>query len=204
MYDKRHNLLISLLSVGIVLVTAIGLTFAYFSVSVDTANAVSSLTSGKVGSIVFDGGSNFTASTSIEPPWSESKTFTIKVSPSTVKQTVYVWFDYINTIPDLECSVKENDGTSSNVTLTTTGTSKEDKGTINTVKVVEKTFEPSESTQTATFILTMSLPETGVDQVSSVNQMFEGTLYGNLGSKDKVIYYNHQNPNGTSSKPNEE
>ena len=204
MYDKRHNLTISLLSIGIVLVSAVGLTFAYFSANVETASAISNLTSGKVGKVVFDGGAGFTTSTDIQPPWSESKTFTITVAPSTVKQTVYVWLDYINTISDLKCNVKENDGTANSVSLTTTGSSKENVGETTTVKVVEKTFEPSETTQTATFILTMSLPETGVDQISSVNQTFNGTLYGNLGSQDKIIYYNHQNPNGVATPPNAE
>ena len=154
MYDKRHNLTISLLSIGIVLVSAVGLTFAYFSANVETASAISNLTSGKVGKVVFDGGAGFTTSTDIQPPWSESKTFTITVAPSTVKQTVYVWLDYINTISDLKCNVKENDGTANSVSLTTTGSSKEDVGETTTVKVVKKTFEPSETTQTATFILT--------------------------------------------------
>lgn len=203
MNKKKDNVFIIMLGIATVVVACIGLTFAWFTTSMTGSSSSVTATTGKVGTITFDGGSDFTTANEIETlPWEESKTFTITVAPSTVSQTVYVWMDYTNTIPELECNVTPTDnGASGSVSLETTGTSKNSVGNSKTVKLVEKTFSASTSTQTVTYTLTMSIPETGVNQKQNLNQVFNGTLYANLGSEGAVKYYNNSNINGTTTKP---
>lgn len=200
---KKDNTFIIMLGIATVVVACVGLTFAWFSTSMTGTNGIVTATTGKVGTITFDGGNDFTTANEIENlPWKESKTFTITVAPSSVSQTVYVWMDYTNTIPELECNVTPTDnGASGSVSLETTGTSKNSVGNSKTVKLVEKTFSASTSTQTVTYTLTMSIPETGVNQKQNLNQVFNGTLYANLGSEGAVKYYNNSNTNGTTTKP---
>lgn len=203
MKKNKENVFIIMLGIGTVIIACIGLTFAWFSTSMSGTNGTVSATTGKVGTITFDGGSDFTTANEIDTlPWEESKTFTITVAPSTVSQTVYVWMDYTNTIPELECNVTPTaSGASGDITLETTGTSKTSVGTSKTVKLVEKTFSASTSSQTVTYTLTMSIPETGVNQKENLNQVFNATLYANLGSENTAKYYNNSNPNGTTTKP---
>ncbi len=201
--DTKRNII---MSIGIVLISVIGFTLAYFTTSMTGTSGIVNFNTGKVGKITFDGGADFTTAEDIEVlPWSESKIFTITVAPSTVSQTVYVYMDYTNTIPELTCNVKDvTANTTSNIVLTTTGTSKTDLGTATTVKLVEKKIEPSNSIQTFTYTLTMGIPETGENQKANLNQIFNGTLYANVGVKNNLYYYNNASPNGTNSKPNAE
>ena len=192
---KRQNILLSLLSIGIVIITAIGLTFAYFSVGMNGTPGINNITTGTIGKITFDGGADFQTSSEIEPPWTESKTFTITVAPSVVSQTIYVWMDYSNTVPELTFNVSNTiDGAVGDIILDTTGTTK-------TVKLVEKTFEASASTQVIEYTITVSLPETGISQNQNQGKTFNASMYANLGDEETIYYYNESNPNGTTIKP---
>lgn len=195
MEDKKRNVILSLFSIGIVIMIAVGLTFAYFSTSMTGTAGITSVTTGTIGKITFDGGADFQTSSEIEPPWTESKTFTITVAPSIVSQTIYVWMDYSNTVPELTFNVSNtNDGAVGDVVLDTTGTTK-------TVKLVEKTFEASTTTQVIEYTITVTLPETGVNQNQNQGKSFNASMYANLGEEDKVYYYNESNPTGTTTKP---
>lgn len=195
MEDKKRNVILSLFSIGIVIMTAIGLTFAYFSVKMTGTAGITNITTGTIGKITFDGGADFQTSSEIEPPWTESKTFTITVAPSVVSQTIYVWMDYSNTVPELTFNVSNtSDGAVGDVVLDTTGTTK-------TVKLVEKTFEASTTTQVIEYTITITLPETGVNQNQNQGKSFSASMYANLGEEDKVYYYNESNPTGTTTKP---
>lgn len=195
MEDKKRNIILSLFSIGIVIMIAIGLTFAYFSTSITGSAGITNITTGTIGKITFDGGADFQTSSEIEPPWTESKTFTITVAPSVVSQTIYVWMDYSNTVPELTFNVSNtNDGAVGDVVLDTTGTTK-------TVKLVEKTFEASTTTQVIEYTVTISLPETGVIQNQNQGKTFNASMYANLGEENKVYYYNESNPTGTTTKP---
>lgn len=195
MEDKKRNVILSLFSIGIVIMIAVGLTFAYFSTSMTGTAGITSVTTGTIGKITFDGGADFQTSSEIEPPWTESKTFTITVAPSVVSQTIYVWMDYSNTVPELTFNVSNtSDGAVGDVVLDTTGTTK-------TVKLVEKTFEASTTTQVIEYTITITLPETGVNQNQNQGKSFSASMYANLGEEDKVYYYNESNPTGTTTKP---
>lgn len=195
MEDKKRNIILSLFSIGIVIMIAVGLTFAYFSTSMTGTAGITSVTTGTIGKITFDGGADFQTSSEIEPPWTESKTFTITVAPSVVSQTIYVWMDYSNTVPELTFNVSNtSDGAVGDVVLDTTGTTK-------TVKLVEKTFEASTTTQVIEYTITVTLPETGVNQNQNQGKSFNASMYANLGEEDKVYYYNESNPTGTTTKP---
>lgn len=195
MEDKKRNVILSLFSIGIVIMIVVGLTFAYFSTSMTGAAGITNITTGTIGKITFDGGADLQTSSEIEPPWTESKTFTITVAPSIVSQTIYVWMDYSNTVPELTFNVSNtNDGAVGDVVLDTTGTTK-------TVKLVEKTFEASTTTQVIEYTITITLPETGVNQNKNQGKSFSASMYANLGEEDKVYYYNESNPTGTITKP---
>lgn len=193
MRKKKHEIFLSIITIGTVIATAVGVTFAYFAANLSgNAGKIVSSTA-NVGTITFEGGSAFTTSSEIVPGWSESKTFTITAAPSAVKQTVYVKMTYKNNMPDLKCNVTPlSDGATGEITLDTTGNEKN-------VTLVSKTFEPSSTTQTVTYTYTMSFPDTGVNQNASQGKTFEATLYADLGASD--IYYNQANPNGTATKP---
>ena len=170
---KRQNILLSLLSIGIVIITAIGLTFAYFSVSMNGTPGINNINTGTIGKITFDGGADFQTSSEIEPPW----------------------MDYSNTVPELTFNVSNTiDGAVGDIILDTTGTTK-------TVKLVEKTFEASTSTQVIEYTITVSLPETGVSQNQNQGKTFNASMYANLGDEETIYYYNESNPTGTTTKP---
>lgn len=195
MEDKKRNIILSLFSIGIVIMIAVGLTFAYFSTSMTGTAGITSVTTGTIGKITFDGGADFQTSSEIEPPWTESKTFTITVAPSVVSQTIYVWMDYSNTVPELTFNVSNtSDGAVGDIVLDTTGTTK-------TVKLVEKTFEASTTTQVIEYTITVSLPETGVSQNQNQGKTFNASMYANLGDEETIYYYNESNPTGTTTKP---
>ncbi len=195
MENKRYNIMLCILGIGIVIMLSIGLTFAYFSTKMTGTAANVSLSSGLIGTVTFDGGADLQTASEIEPPWSESKTFTITVSPSTVSQTVYVWMDYTNTIPELTFNVgNASDGASGNIVLDTTGASK-------TVKLVQKTFAPSTTTQSIVYTVTIALPETGVLQNQNQGKSFNASMYANLGAENRTYYYNATNSTGTTTQP---
>lgn len=199
MKKKKNEIFLSIISIGTVIMTAIGVTFAYFTTNMSgkAGNILSSVA--KVGTITFQDGTTFTTSQDIAPDWQESKTFTITAAPSSISQTVNVKMRYTNNMPDLKCMVTLanngglKEGAVGEVILNTTGVE-----TIATL--VTKTFEPSSTTQTVTYELTMSLPETGQNQNSSQGKIFEGTMFADLGQED-TLYYNQDNPNGTTIKP---
>lgn len=193
MIKKRNDIILSILAIGTVIATAVGLTFAYFTAKMngDPANVIA--TTSKVGVITFDGGADFTSAEDVIPGWSESKTFSITVAPSDVSQTVYVKMTYNNYLPDLKCSVLPlEEGAIGDVTLNTTG-----EETV--ITLVTKTFEPSNKSQTVTYTYNMSFPDTGENQNASQGKTFEGTLFADLG--EELIYYTDGNPNGTPIKP---
>ncbi len=85
-----------------VLVTAVGVSFAYFTDGISGTEGAISSTTASIGSVTFDGGQDFSMSTEIEPGWSATKTFSIEVSPSVVDQVIYIRLDYVNGFKDLE------------------------------------------------------------------------------------------------------
>lgn len=206
MKSDKKNIFSIIIGIATVVISLVGITFAYFTTKMTGTNGLVNITSGTVGKITFDGGADFTTADEIDTlPWEESKTFTITVGPSSVKQTVYVWMDYVNTIPELTANVKDSvNGAAGDLVLGTTGASKDAPGNTRTIKLVQKTFEPSTTTQTITYTLTMGIPETGENQKENLNQIFDATLYANLGEENRTYYYNNANPNGVLNPPSAE
>ena len=193
MDGKKYEIFLSVITIMTVLVVAVGVTFAYFTgeMSGNPADVVTNTT--EIGGVTFDGGSDFTASTNIEPGWKESKTFSITVAPSLVEQTVYIKLDYTNDMPELTAKVDNvSSGAIGTIILDSTGTDQ-------TSTIVTKTFQPSDVSQTITYTLTMELPETGVIQNQNQGKQFKALLYAELGATD--LYYNNDNPSGTTTKP---
>lgn len=193
MDSKRYEIMLSVITILTVIVTSVGVTFAYFTNGMTGVKADVSATTAKIGGVTFDGGSDFTTANGIEPGWSESKTFTISVAPSDSEQTVYVKMTYTNGMPDLTCDVTDvANGAKGAISLDSSGTE-------TTAVLVEKTFLPSDSVQSITYTLTMALPETGENQNSSQGKEFKGLLFAEFGSGE--LYFNADNPNGTTTKP---
>lgn len=193
MDSKRYEIMLSVITILTVIVTSVGVTFAYFTTGISGTAANVDVTTTRVGGVTFDGGSDFTTATDIEPGWKESKTFTITVAPSNYEQTVYVKMKYTNGMPHLTCKVSDvANGAKGDVVLDSSETE-------STAVLVEKVFAPSDSIQTVSYTLTMELPETGENQNTSQGKEFDGLLFAELGSKD--LYFNDDNPNGTTTKP---
>lgn len=193
MNNKKYKIVAIVLSILTVIMTSVGLTFAYFSNKMEGTPANVKVETSKIGGVVFDGGSDFANSQELEPGWKSSKTFKITVAPSDFSQTVYVKMDYTSGLPDLQCEVLNiADGAKGNVAIPATG----DK---TTVILVEKTFEPSSEVQEITYTMNMEFLETGIDQSASQGKAFDGELYAEIANSD--YYYNDQNPTGTDEKP---
>jgi len=193
MTKRKNDIILSILAIGTIIATAVGVTFAYFTATMNGTPANVLASTASVGTITFNGGADFTTANDIIPGWSESKTFSITVAPSDVSQTVYVKMTYNNNLPDLKCRVLPvEDGALGDVVLDKTGTD-------STIVLVSKTFEANKKPQTVTYTLDMSFPDTGENQNESQGKTFEGTLFADLG--EDSIYYTNQNPNGTTVKP---
>lgn len=193
MSGKKYEIVLSVLTIMTVLVTAVGVSFAYFTGSIEGNPGDVVISTSTIGGVTFDGGSDFVASTDIEPGWKESKTFSITVAPSVVEQTVYIKLDYTNDMPELTAKVDSvSDGAVGTLVLDSTGEKK-------SYTIVSKTFPASNEAQSVTYTLTMELPETGVVQNQNQGKTFSALLYADLGESD--IYYNDQNPNGTTQRP---
>jgi len=70
----------------------------------------------------------------------------------------------------------------------------------NTTTLVELTVPASDNTIKYNYTLTASFPDTNQNQNYDQGKTFEATLYADLGESD--IYYNDANQGGTTTKPN--
>ena len=197
MKDSSKDLSLMIITVLTIIMTVVGVTFAYFTTKFNQKNAVSgTITTAKVGNITFDGGSDFTNNSDIEPGWKSSKTFTITAPATDVARTVYVRLDYTNTFKDLTWKLS---GTGSNSAISgvipTTNSS-------TTVTLVTLTINPRNNVQTFNYSLTLELPNKDINQNYDQGKLFKGTLYADLGEGVNSIYYNNKNKTGTTTIPN--
>lgn len=204
MNDKKYEIYLSVITIMTVLVSVVGVSFAYFTGSINGIEGTVTATTASIGGVTFDGGQEFsTASTEIEPGWSATKTFSIEAAPSVVDQTIYVKLDYNNGFKDLKLQVDGTDGEGNGVngakgeiTLTKQMETTASKVTAN---LVEVTIPASSETVKYNYILTASFPDTLENQNYDQGKVFDATLYASLGEQE--IYYTHGSPNGTPTKP---
>ena len=204
MNGKKYEINLSVITIMTVLVTAVGVSFAYFTDGISGTEGAISSTTASIGSVTFDGGQDFSMSTEIEPGWSATKTFSIEVSPSVVDQVIYIRLDYVNGFKDLELNVNGTVGEGNGINGA--------KGSVslvkemladsasNTTTLVELTVPASDNTIKYNYTLTASFPDTNQNQNYDQGKTFEATLYADLGESD--IYYNDANQGGTTTKPN--
>lgn len=194
MEKKKYEIILSVITILTVIVTAIGVTFAYFTAGFTGEAGSVTVNTATIGGVTFDGGADFATSEDIEPGWKGTKAFTITVAPSNVSQVVYVKMRYINGFTDMTAKVEDvSNGAKGAISLVTDETNE------TTVTLVEKTFEASDTTQTITYTLTMEFPNKDEAQNYDQGKVFEATLFAEL--SDTNLYYNHENPTGTTTKP---
>lgn len=208
MNDKKYEIYLSVITIMTVLISVVGVSFAYFTGSMNGIEGTVTATTASIGGVTFDGGQDFsTTSTEIEPGWSATKTFSIEAAPSVVDQTIYVKLDYNNGFKDLELKVDgtvgEGDGTNGakgQINLTKEMKTTDPKVTST---LVEITVPASNETIKYNYILTASFPDNDQNQNYDQGKVFDATLYADLGEqKGQEIYYTHSSPNGTPTKPN--
>ena len=197
MKSKNKDILLTVLSILIILVAVIGVTFSFFTTRMNGNAGTVGFGTMKVGNITFDGGNDFDNNTDIVPGYVGTKKFTISVPARDVSNTVYIRLDYINTFSDLEWNITGDGAKTSVITGKVPKSSLDSDGNpiSESVVVVEKTISASNSAQTFEYTMTISLPN--YDQ----GKKFNGTLYADLGGDGDKIYYNTKNPNGTKSEP---
>ena len=204
MNGKKYEIYLSVITIMTVLVTAVGVSFAYFTDGISGTEGAISSTTASIGSVTFDGGQDFSMSTEIEPGWSATKTFSIEVSPSVVDQVIYIRLDYVNGFKDLELNVNGTVGEGNGINGAKRSVSlvKEMSAdsASNTTTLVELTVPASDNTIKYNYTLTASFPDTNQNQNYDQGKTFEATLYADLGESD--IYYNDANQGGTTTKPN--
>lgn len=196
MKKSSRDILLMITTILTTIVTVVGVTFSYFIVQITGSKGNVSATTMKVGNITFDGGSNFTNNTAIEPGWKQSKTFTITAPATDVANTVYVKLDYTNTFTDLTWSIS---GTGANTSVITGKVPT--KSSTTTVTLVTLPITASSSSVTYTYTLTLELPDSGSNQNYDQGKKFSGTLYADFGDKGSTIYYNNSNKSGTTTVP---
>lgn len=198
MGNKRYEVMLSVITIMTVLTTVVGVTFAYFTGSITGTPGDVVATTDLIGGVTFDGGSDFTTASEIEPGWSESKTFSITAAPSNHDQTVFVKMKYTNGFTDMKCNVTSsvtNSGAKGDIVLITNETDIQEE------TLVEVTFPASGETQTIEYTFKMEFPDTGENQNPQQGKEFNGTLFAELNGGSE-LYYNNENPTGTSTKPN--
>ena len=80
--SNKQNIFMSIVGIATLLVTVIGATFAYFSITVTGNNTASSIniTAATAAAVTFDGTGAGISVTNIYPGWSQAKTFTVKTT----------------------------------------------------------------------------------------------------------------------------
>ena len=221
MQNGKIETFMSVLSILTVVLTAIGLTFAYFSVQANNGNVANGvITTARVGNIIFSDGSTFNTSSDIVPDWNESKDITLIIPAMFVNQEIYINLDYENDMPELTYRIDVKDikiddvsvGTTSSLVTSdfssngsgTTSTSSgvrtlDSSGTSQSIRLVKVNTIASNSAIAITYTYKMELPETGVNQDENQDKNFEGTLSAAL--SNTVTYYNDANPSGTTTQP---
>lgn len=196
MNSKKKDIIITVVSILTIFMALVGVTFSYFTTSMNGSGVGTSITTAKVGNITFDGGNDLVNASDIVPGDSFDKTFSISVPATDVNRTVYIRMDYTNEFKDLEWSITGSGANTSVVTgkiPTTSSTS--------TVLLVTKTIEKSSVSQTFNYTLKITLPNLSTNQDYDQNKKFKATLYADLGTGVDMIYYNDSNKSGTTTKP---
>lgn len=204
MKKDKTGILLTVVSILTILVAVIGVTFSFFTTTLNSNNAVNgSLITSRVGNITFDGGNDFDNNIDIVPGYVGTKKFTISVPARDVSNTVYIRLDYTNTFSDLEWSITGDGAKTSVITgkVPTSSLDSDGNPISESVVVVEKTISASNSAQTFEYTMTISLPNKDSLQNYDQGKKFNGTLYADLGGDGDKIYYNTKNPNGTKSEP---
>ncbi len=188
---KKQILLLSILGVTTLLVAIIGATYAYFTTSMTGRNGTINTTTAKIGA------ASFTAeSVSVDkvlPGWtSGEKNVTVTLEPSDydVKYT---------------CTLKMTANPLTDLTLTVQGTNaltsvngKLKSGASDTI-IASGTLKASQTKQSVSMTYTLSFPETGVDQNTQQGKTITGLV--TCSTEGQTVYYNSENPNGTTTKP---
>lgn len=219
---KKHQILLSVISILTFVISAIGVSFAYFTTTMEGTPADISATTATVGSITFEDGAEFESATDVEPSWNAEKSFTISVSPSDVSQTVHVGLDYTNGLHDfwyyLYDTPAPTDGSVDTRTAIKTGivpvndtsmiplpgqeASSEPK-VVSNLHLLKLDFPVSTEIQTKKYYLKLEFKETGVVQNESQARVFSGVLSvqvgDNTGAKD--MYFTDGYTSGTPNLP---
>ena len=188
---KKQILLLSILGVTTLLVAIIGATYAYFTTSMTGRNGTINTTTAKIGT------ASFTAeSVSVDkvlPGWtSGEKNVSVTLEPSDydVKYT---------------CTLKMTANPLTDLTLKVTGTNaltsvngKLKSGVSDTI-IASGTLKASQTKQSVSMTYTLSFQETGVDQNTQQGKTITGLV--TCSTEGQTVYYNSDNPNGTTTKP---
>lgn len=203
MKSKNKDILLTVLSILIILVAVIGVTFSFFTTRMNGNAGSVGFGTMKVGNITFDGGNDFDNNIDIVPGYVGTKKFTISVPARDVSNTVYIRLDYTNTFTDLEWNITGDGAKTSVITgkVPTSSLDSDGNPISESVVVVEKTISASNSAQTFEYTMTISLPNKDSLQNYDQGKKFNGALYADLGGDGDKIYYNTKNPNGTKSEP---
>ena len=188
---KKQILLLSILGVTTLLVAIIGATYAYFTTSMTGRNGTINTTTAKIGAASFTA-----ASVSVDkvlPGWtSGEKNVTVTLEPS----------DYdVN----YTCTLKMTANPLTDLTLTVAGTNaltsvngKLKSGASDTI-IASGTLKANQTKQSVSMTYTLSFPETGVDQNTQQGKTITGLV--TCSTEGQTVYYNSENPNGTTTKP---
>lgn len=208
MSKRKTEMFLGILSILTVISTAVGVSFAWFSSTMTNGSVSKTVSTASVGGVTFIGGSDFSQVEDLEPGWADTKTIAIDIAPSIYAQTVYIYMDYTNTMPDLAykltlTDIKVNNtsvGTTSSyvsadysgntgTTITSGGITYYKLGTHTTnttLTLTTLTVQAGAPRLYITYSFAMALPETGSEQNANQGMDFDATLYA---STAKAGYY---------------
>ena len=168
---KRKRTVILVVSVLVVLIGVIGITYAYFTAgSLDSDSSIT-VTTAKIG-LVYESGSTMSG-VNIAPGWTESKTFTVKNNSTVVLYYEILWTDVSNTFVTKEDLVYSLTCISDVVSNTCSGVSETIFPSSEESILANIEIEPNEL---HTYTLTVTYKDQPYNQIDNMGATYAGRI----------------------------
>ena len=193
MENKGQTIFLSVIGIATLLVAIVGATFAWFSATIAGNESASNITvtAARIANAVFEETNTVTATNAL-PGWSDSKEFTVsRPAGSSVSQNYVITLGYTNSgITDLYYVLTKNAVKGSETQISASAA---------TITIDTGTFSSADA-ETNTYSLLFKFKETGADQNAQQGKNFTGLIQVAVDG-GTTVYYNNDNPSGTTSMP---
>ena len=208
MNDNRgQTIFLSVIGIATLLVAIIGATFAYFTTQMDSNSTQGDVTAttAKLGTVRYDA-TSITATNTVLPGWSEDGTVTLTLGQGDV-DVEYDCYINVTTLGDDGTDLADMYVTTTAGSVTPTGASHTLTGlvtkkalTSDKIKIASgKLVHNASGDATQVINYTVGFSETGTNQNTQQGKSLVAAVSCEL--KSSNVYYNNENPGGTTTKP---